>query len=1500
MIDGSRKWATQTLPRKTYRMEQRHRSQNALLWTCWLALVFCWVAGPVAVAQTETESASARDLTLSYNRAIKLLRSDEPRRGLTLLHQVLQLLDNSDDVLIPMEDGTRSSLKAACMNRLRGSSADEIEFYEQQFGPEARDRLRIARSNNDLELLEEVSRRFFFTAAGIEATRELSVRKLDRDDAMGAALTLSRFRQTSRQPERFEPQLSLTLAAAWMQAGLPTEAHAALARLRSQGLTSVPGPAGDLKLGPADSWPDWLSKPGLTESPAGANWPMFLGNIRRSRKSEPIIPRWRPMWRVNTLQTVVVEAEDERKIADAGLKRMSSEIAELTRERRRRLSLVPAPTPLLVNSRVLFRSPLTITAIRAREGDGFAAGELEWETYKPDPYVLDAFRQTSDRDAGLLVREEAERYAWQDLTSGTMTSNGEFVFAVEETDRSTLNPRRSLREQPSRPNYIRAYELASGSVAWQIGGEGGIRVAGMRDSIFLGPPIPFGDDLLLIVASRDELRLLQIHVTDPLAAQPEIRLVWSQQLGRGESGRVSASANLFSQARTFRMGGLSPSYSQGVLVCPTGFGEIVALHPGTRAIAWRHQYSAPRVPMRDSWGDSIPRIAGDSVVCSPAGGPAVFCLDLQTGKRRWIAARPPGSQLAVTDDVVVCVGSEQTIAYRLSDGAAVWPEPIKLQQPCGRGLVHGDTMSVPLTGGKIATFELATGRILSNSTTGIALGNLLAVDDLIVSQSPTQLVAFGGLESVRASVAADLSHNPTDPDLLMSSGLLHLQDGELDQGLKELTQAAAAGNNIEATRLLITVVSTLKGDQLRDNIRLLDELEPAPPRAAVDISGRVNPLATVGAITSELAWSPRLISALLRLRFADLSETQLGSVLSRLFAIADEVVGHRFVMQETGTMSERRFLASEVRKAIASLPEANRDLITQAIDTEVRSRLKRDRPRRAYRLFLWIAEPSAEIQELLAAGLQESNPALAIELYSAFRRTKDADRRLRSIVAMVDLLRERRPDRAADLIRELRTESDGHEPSAAVVKGWETDPSMAQLAGIRSAWPVGKLEVRKIDDFRRQAGTPISQSGASESPWSFAHRGKRIVGLDSLQQEQFALDVTPTAPEQHFQSRDPYLVETATTLVLPRSRERFETYDLLAAPGKQRILWEGTVTPKYQTRVTSSFRGPAGTRPVGPVAGGTLFVTQSDFLVAYDLRSGETLWSREIQQLATKHVHADKQTVAVVSLESVQLFSVFDGTPLGISIGNYSGANVVVEQGRGQVLLESGVIEAGETLAEGQRLSFSAYGDEKPVWQHNYEKGAVASNGIGGYCAVATPGGLVQVVRLEDGRVMASANRKPIPELQRVLLHVTSDRFVVFTDRTRLEDRYRRPFGRASQFRQPGSGYGVQGPALAFDRITGEVRWELMVPDSRVLWDSSKSRRILAPNLPVLVLFGPEREATYRVLDCRTGEFIFKSDEPVFSPGGSVSAQREQRTIRLSVGHGESIRIDFPEENAQP
>ena len=130
----------------------------------------------------------------------------------------------------------------------------------------------------------------------------------------------------------------------------------------------------------------------------------------------------------------------------------------------------------------------------------------------------------------------------------------------------------------------------------------------MRDAVFLGPPVPFGDDLLVIVASRDELRLLQIHVVNPDAARPDVRLVWSQKIGRLDAQR--------GLSETIRLSGLVPTYAAGVVVCPTGIGEIVALDPSARGLLWRAKYERGNRAFQYSLGflDSTPRIVGDAVV----------------------------------------------------------------------------------------------------------------------------------------------------------------------------------------------------------------------------------------------------------------------------------------------------------------------------------------------------------------------------------------------------------------------------------------------------------------------------------------------------------------------------------------------------------------------------------------------------------------------------------------------------------------------------------------------------------------------------------------------------------------------------------------------------------------------------------------------------------------------------------------------------------------------
>lgn len=1448
----------------------------------------------VAHGQVNTKGASARDLTINYQRAVGLLESGEPRRGLALLHEVLSALDETDDVLIPLKGGTDGSLKTACMDRLRSAAEDELDFYEKQFGPEAEVQLEAARQAGELErmeLMENVSRKFFYTKAGTRATRELALRKMDRGDALGAAMTLTRLRQFARDPKRFEPSLSATLAAAWMRAGIPMQARRVLAELRNSGVESITTPAGNFAIDESGKWPDWLGA-GDENVDRRKDWPLFLGNMQRNRESEPVVPKWTPLWTTNTLQTVVIESDLDREAVENGFRRMTSEIREMAR-RRRELSIVPAPVPLVVGDRVVFRSPLTISAIRARDSDGLQSGELAWETYKPDPQIMTAFRQAIQRSGVVPVRngaatgEAAFLYSWKDLTSGTLASDGRFVFAVEETDRSQfLDADRGLRRivQGRKPNYLRAYGLASGSVAWQIGGERGIRVAGMRDALFLGPPLPFGDDLLLIVASRDELRLLQIHVVDPLARQPTIRLVWSQQIGRinGQNGLSFAA----------RLGGLSPAYSGGVLVCPTGSGEIVAVDPGARALMWRHAFRSDASQSPPGWVDSLPRIADESVVVPSTGSDSVHCIDLRTGELRWAARHPRGRYVATTQDIVVCIGSGGANAFRLKDGTPAWEKPIEFGQPTGRGLLHGNSMSVPLRGGRVLTFDVSTGKVLCRVQSGVDLGNLVAAGDLIVSQSATQLTAFPGLKSVSRTIDEALLADANDSDMRLARAVLRFQNDQMDLGLEDLKVAARGGFNPRATDLLVDMVTSLDGEALRNHIELLNELDTASDRGRpVDDLGRPGPVEVIHYATSDLGRSARLKLQLARIRSnSPLTQESASMLAGELFEIAKHLNVDRFVFRESGLISEHRFLASAVRDAIDRAPESDGIALTQAIAAEVTRGIAEGNIAFARTVFDWLTNPNFEVKRTLALALRRDDPAAAVALLSEIRNSTDLKVRLQATEALVELLHERRPDYVRELIRELRADAKIHRPTADVLAKWEDDPTFSPFMSRQPAWPMGQPEVQPNEDFDYAFSTQIVAQERQTTGWVYHREDERIVGRDSRHREQLVLDVGPLTPEeQQFNRRLPYAVETPTTLVLPRHAKRFEVYDLLAPGDRPSMLWESRVRrtspydPFYQSAV----------RQIGPVGGSTLLVTQGDVLVASDLRTGNTLWSREIR-LRDRSIYADSEKIALVDRgESVELFSLFDGRPLGAG-ETPSGAHVVCELGRGQVVEATGQLGGREVAS----LARIAFGDPEPVWERRFGKGSVVSNPMGGFCAVAIPAGSIHIVRLSDGQSVASVETDPIEDLRRAVLHLTPDQFVVFTDKSRQWDRFGSAFRAASRGRRS-TVATIRGMGLALDRNTGEVLWNQDFPNESILLDKQREA-ILAPNLPVLVLFEAQlRASTFRVLDCRTGKTLYQSKEKLPQSFGLAKVRRDERYINILVGNGENIRIEFPDDEAQ-
>ena len=162
------------------------------------------------------------------------------------------------------------------------------------------------------------------------------------------------------------------------------------------------------------------------------------------------------------------------------------------------------------------------------------------------------------------------------------------------------------------------------------------------ETFFLGPPLPLTGQLYVLAEAKGEIRLLALDAGSG-------DLLWSQQLAVVERHILAD--------RRRRLAGASPSYSDGILVCPTSAGAVVAVELATRSLLWGFRYKRPRanhrylpmgmmrVPGHGSWQpaqgwcDATVCIAEGRVLVSPVEWDALHCLsliggDIPTGARR--------------------------------------------------------------------------------------------------------------------------------------------------------------------------------------------------------------------------------------------------------------------------------------------------------------------------------------------------------------------------------------------------------------------------------------------------------------------------------------------------------------------------------------------------------------------------------------------------------------------------------------------------------------------------------------------------------------------------------------------------------------------------------------------------------------------------------------------------------------------------------------------------
>lgn len=708
----------------------------------------------------------------------------------------------SEDYFLGTGEGAQASLKAEAQRLLGTMPEAGRQQYEIKYGPAANRLLEQAVAEGNMQTLSDITRMYFHTKAGYNATLLLGQYEMNQGRPLAAALHFQRLKRlpSSRQ---FEPQLSLLLANCWLMSGQPESAEQALREMKKSaagGKVTIGGR--DVPLFDDDAralaWLETTCGATLDQQRGGqSDWLVYRGNPSRNAVAQGAMPLLskRDYWDVpiaNDPKDEVMARDLAKGFRDAGV------------------PALPAFQPLAVGDWVLMRTPSQLLGVN------FESGKRVWEyPWEPSRALTDDRPASNGRGNAVGPRdEELRQRLWEDAAFGQVASDGESVFLLDKL-KPAFNSRnqrvlvmaggRLVQQGVATSNELVALNLQSqGKLRWIAGGETGGEEPKLADVFFLGAPLPLGGALYILGEINGEIRLFAL---DAKTGQLE----WAQQLALLEGQSVLMD-------RTRRLAGATPSFADGVLVCPTSAGALVAVDLSTRSLLWGYQYKRQPLPTRfrsipsqqreigSHWDDASVTIESGRVLVTPVEGDSLLCLDLFTGRSIWEVPREDNLYVACADhDKVVLVGKSKVRARKMADGEELseWGTSLDTAMPSGRGFVSDNSYIFPVVlpdmQGEIVKIDLADGTIAERLETpeedvqsemrSIVLGNLICHNDHILAQGTDKLRKFQQNKDLREKVTAWLQQNPDDHANLALHGELLLADGKLPEAIVALRKA---------------------------------------------------------------------------------------------------------------------------------------------------------------------------------------------------------------------------------------------------------------------------------------------------------------------------------------------------------------------------------------------------------------------------------------------------------------------------------------------------------------------------------------------------------------------------------------------------------------------------------------------------------------------------------------------------------------------------------------
>jgi outer membrane protein assembly factor BamB len=1440
------------------------------------------------------------------------------------------ILDNEEDWFFTPDDEKANfrSLKVEARRLLGQLPSKGLDEYELQFGAGAKRLLAKAVESGDVMQLAEVSRRYFHTTAGYEATLLLGHYQLDHGRPLAAALAYQQLLDVPAAAARFEPTLSIQAANSWLRAGDEEAAQNVLAKLQSTRPDSevrIGSRSVDLFAAKADSVA-WLEQQIGKPLRAGARaladgWHMFRGDPSRNAESAGGTPLLAHRW--DQRMTYIPKLEEFiDQFKHAYLRQSVAAIPSLNplairhpymvrdpESRKESLARDEKTGELLSRDTVVFRTALYV------RGVDFQTGKLLWEIAPPQDNQ--AFQQLaksgfSAGQNGQVPQLAAglEQRLWDDAVYGGMSSDGERVYVIQDLGLSggQYMDRRMLfmgaaqmrtTGGPKTDNRLVALELArEGYRVWEVGGPDS-EVEELTDAFFLGAPLPMDGDLYVLAEVKGSVELVVLDAKTGA-------LEWRQQLAVLERD--------ITQDPYRRIAGATPSFSNGVLVCPTSAGAVVAVDLTSRSLLWAYKYpqqynnntlmmmrgyNTQQARTNDRWLDGSVTLVDGRVLLTPLESTKIHCLNLIDGKVLWTQDRGEHIYLGcVHDDKIVLVGKKHVTAIELETGKQAsgdggWPQAmVQLPDdslPSGRGYYSAGKYYLPTTNsvsGEVMTIDLEQGRVVhrTKSRDGRVLGNLICYRGEVLSQGVDFLGAYYQVESLRDKVARTLENSPDDAEAIARLGEIEMNEGNLAKAIEQFRRSFQLDSNARTRDLLVgALLEGVRRDFAanRDAIAELEELIDQPDQ-------KIALLRMVADGLRETGETMRSFESYLKLVDLESTPAEGADALERV----DENLSVRRDRWIQAQLSNLRSLASdeERRQMDAAIDDRLAQFDQDSSTEQLRKGLS----------YFGAHAASDRLREVLVDKLMGSQDArLECQmLLGQLERSADPARRGGAVARMARLLQmAKRSSHAAIYFRRLATEfADvvclGGETGRQLAGSIEASDPVHQYLAYSDPWSRGEVRVTT-------GGTSTSRQTTLRRQYPLDLRGEQgpffedtqvvvdqqlqaVVGFDALGEEQFNIPLN--RPNQNRQSYiiNPNLNHGAVNghlLVVSMGYQIFGIDTLSARSGSwENVLWRQDLTeeitgvPMNRGINARRLQAPGGLprfraedgqgRAIGIfgplLAQGVTFQRFRELVCIHPL-TGETLWvRRNIPQ--GSDLFGDEELLFVVRPGSTDalVLSALDGAELGT-------CKVPAESSR-MTTIGRRVLAAS---SEGGRSKLSLIDPWKKetAWSREFNIGAKTWLLEGEAVGVMEPDGEFVLLSLTDGSPLIEEQLLPESLLTDIYILNSADQRLLITNRAA------EPTAGQSISATPG-GYNnplITGHIYAFDRASGKQQWSVPA--------SVEQQGLMLPQpagLPMLAFVRHVRtqvrsrsttKTSVLCLDKRTGRPIYENDDFSFGTG---------------------------------